>query len=108
MSSSAFEEIKQSLLDAIDHVNGKDVGAIIHEPKPVDVQAIRESLGMDMTEFSRSIGVRRETVRRWERGERQPRGPALVLLRVLEKEPGAGLRAMGFRGVADADSRYSK
>ena len=34
------------------------------------------------------------TLRHWERGERAPQGPALVLLNVVQKEPEAVLRAL--------------
>jgi hypothetical protein len=36
-----------------------------------------------------------ETLRHWERGDRKPRGAALVLLHVLKNDPKAVIRALG-------------
>lgn len=42
----AFDEIHAGLLEAIDHASGRANGVIIHKPRPVDVRAIREKIGM--------------------------------------------------------------
>jgi putative transcriptional regulator len=34
------------------------------------------------------------TLRHWERGDRRPQGPALVLLNLIEREPQAVMRAL--------------
>jgi len=49
---------------------------------------------MTQTEFATAFGISVSTVRHWERGDRSPAGPALVLLNVMEKEPNAALRAL--------------
>jgi hypothetical protein len=36
-----------------------------------------------------------ETLRHWERGDRKPRGAALVLLHVIARDPRAVIRALG-------------
>ena len=47
------------------------------------------------------IGVRVGTLRNWEQGRRTPEGPALALLRVAAKNPGAVAAALlGKRGAA--------
>ncbi len=49
---------------------------------------------MTQTEFADAFGISVSTLRHWERGDRNPAGPALVLLNVMEKEPKAVLRAL--------------
>ncbi|ADE16503.1 helix-turn-helix domain protein [Nitrosococcus halophilus Nc 4] len=92
--NEVFKSIKQGLQEAIEHVEGKPVKAIVHKPESVDVKAIREKVGMTQTEFAASFGISLGTLRHWERGDRKPHGPALVLLNVVAREPKAVLRAL--------------
>ena len=48
---------------------------------------IRANVRLTQTQFAESIGVPVETVRNWEQGKREPRGPARALLKVLERVP---------------------
>ena len=90
----AFESIKRGLEEAIAHAKGEPVDVIIHKPTTIDVKEVRRKVGMTQTQFARSFGISLGTLRHWERGDRIPRGPALVLLKVVEKEPKAVLRAI--------------
>jgi putative transcriptional regulator len=92
--SSAFESIKAGLTHAIAHAKGEDVQAHIHYPKAIDVKAIRAQLGMSQTEFASSFGISVGTLRHWERGDREPHGPARVLLHVVSKQPKVVLSAL--------------
>lgn len=92
--SEAFESIKDGLQEAIAHAQGKPIKAKIHEIGPMDVKAIRSNVGMSQSEFATSFGISIGTLRHWERGDRQPHGPARVLLTVLAKEPEAVLHAL--------------
>ena len=68
--SEGFKSIEQGLTEAIEYSQGKPGKVIVHEFTPIDVKAIREKVSM------------------------KPRGPALVLLNVVAKEPEAVLRAL--------------
>jgi putative transcriptional regulator len=68
--------------------------AVVHALSPSDVKNIRAKMGMSQTEFASAFGISVSTLRHWERGDRAPQGPALVLLNVLEKEPQAVLKAL--------------
>lgn len=92
--SEAFESIKQGLNEAIAHAEGKSVKAVIHDVSPMDVKAIRGKVGMTQREFAASFGISLGTLRHWEQGDRQPHGPARVLLNVVAKEPKAVLSAL--------------
>ncbi len=92
--SNAFNSIKQGLEEAIEFSKGKIGKAIVHEFSPIDVKNIRANVGMSQNEFASAFGISVSTLRHWERGDRTPHGPALVLLNVVAKEPKAVLKAL--------------
>ena len=92
--SNAFSSIKQGLEEALEFSSGKPCKAVIHKFSPVDVKAIRAKVGMSQNEFASAFGISVSTLRHWERGDRAPHGPALVLLNVVAKEPQAVLNAL--------------
>lgn len=92
--NEVFKSIKQGLTEAIEFSKGKTDKAVIHEFAPIDVKEIRNKVNMNQTEFASAFGISLDTLRHWERGDREPRGPALVLLSVVAREPKAVLRAL--------------
>lgn len=92
--SKAFKSIKKGLTEAIAHAKGQPVKVRIHFPKAMDVKAIRAKVGMSQTEFASSFGISVGTLRHWECGDREPHGPARVLLQVVSKQPKAVLSAL--------------
>ncbi|HUD94590.1 transcriptional regulator, partial [Sphingobium sp.] len=69
---SPYESIMQGLNEALDHAQGKETGAVVHqiEVPTVDVAAIRASTGLSQGAFARSIGVAKGTLLNWEHGRR--------------------------------------
>jgi putative transcriptional regulator len=63
-------------------------------PEKVDVQAIREKLGMSQAEFADAYGFSIATVRNWEQHRREPDSAAKVLLAVIERAPDAVRQAL--------------
>lgn len=47
-------------------------------PPPKIRRAIREAVGATQADIADELGIHRETVSRWESGERTPRGEKLV------------------------------
>lgn len=76
-------------------IDSRASGSFANEPKSVDVAAIRRRIGMTQEQFAARFGFPVATLRHWERGNRKPRGPALVLLNVIARNPKAVLRALG-------------
>lgn len=52
-----------------------------------EIQHIRESMRLSQNVFADVLNVSVSSVRKWEKGERQPSGSTKVLLEVLEKKP---------------------
>ncbi len=92
--SNAFESIKAGLTEAVAHAKGQDVKVRVHYPQAIDVKAIRAHVGMSQAEFASSFGISVGTLRHWERGDREPHGPARVLLRVVSIHPEVVLSAL--------------
>ena len=90
----AFTEISAGLTDAIEHAKGKSTKVVEHKPKAIDVKAIRENTGMTQQKFCAAFGISLGTLRHWEQGLRAPRGPARVLLKVVQHNPNAIIEAM--------------
>lgn len=90
----AFESIRQGLNEAIGHARGEQAGVKVWHPSAVDVAAVRGRLGFTQAQFAARFGVSVATLRHWERGDRKPHGPALVLLNLIDRDPVGVMRAL--------------
>ncbi len=75
--------------------DGEDPDAPLPPFRPVpNVRAIRARLHMTQEAFARAIGVPLATVRNWEQSRTSMDPAVRSLLRVVEREPEAALRAL--------------
>lgn len=58
---------------------------------PEKIRAIREALGMTLTEFAYLLAVAANTVARWEKGDRHPSYAMMVKLTKLAEKKGIDL-----------------
>jgi putative transcriptional regulator len=93
--SKAYTEISAGLDDAISHARGKKTKAKVHRPERINVKAIRKKTGMSQQQFCAAFGISLGALRHWEQGLRTPRGAARVLLKVVDKNPKAVIKAIG-------------
>lgn len=91
---SAFKEISAGLEDATEHAKGSSTRVFIHEPEQIDVKSIRKKTGLSQQSFCATFGISLGTLRHWEQGLRAPRGPARVLLKVVDRDPDAVMQAI--------------
>ena len=68
-------------------------GAVV--PSAAYARGLRTRLHLTQAEFAARIGVPIETVRTWEQGKREPRGPARALLKVIENAPEVAFAVLG-------------
>jgi putative transcriptional regulator len=92
--SKAYTEISEGLDDAIAHAKGRKERAKEHRMEAIDVRSIREKTGMSQQRFCAAFGISIGTLRHWEQGLRSPRGAARVLLKVVEHNPKAVIKAI--------------
>ena len=85
-------DIGQEILDGIREIKAHQLGELTLRTREVsepDARAIRQRMGLTQDAFAALLGVSARTLEGWEQGRRQPRGPALALLRVAAKHPEA-------------------
>jgi putative transcriptional regulator len=83
------------LQEAVAYARGEiELPARVVAVPTVEVAAVRKKLGLSQSRFAAAFGVSPRTVKNWEQGRRQPEGPAMVLLRVIDEEPEAVQRAL--------------
>jgi putative transcriptional regulator len=74
---------RRALAKALDLIERTRSAMRGRKPNAVDVAGLRRRLQMSQAQFARRFGFSVATLRHWERGDRKPRGPALVLLNVI-------------------------
>lgn len=78
---------------------------------PLNVANVRRKTGLSQDKFAQAIRISPHTLRGWEQGRRQPRGPARALLWALERDPQAVMMALRpdlAREAATAASRAGR
>ncbi|HBH39522.1 MAG TPA: transcriptional regulator [Curvibacter sp.] len=94
---AAVHETSEDLhrLGFIDKRKQQKIEALCMEPIPAydsaRVRALREQLKLSQTVLASVLNTSASTVRKWEQGEKQPSGPSLKLLDLLERK---GLEAV--------------
>ena len=80
--------------------------AIVVYPPPTaeQVRALRARLALSQAEFAHRFGFTVDTVQQYEQGRRTPSGPASTLLRVIEADPDAVIRALAPRRARQTES----
>lgn len=94
--SKLGDELIQSMAGALAHAKGKRTGVRVHRisVKPDEIQNARKRLGLSQDQFADAFGVSASTLRKWEQGQRSPTGAAKTLLKIIEREPKAVVRAL--------------
>lgn len=96
----AFDKIMAGLDDAIAYSEGDTGRGVAHVPERVDVRGIRKVLHMKQEDFATSFGIGLGRLRDWEQGRSMPDGALRAYLTVIEKDPAAVKKALGFANRA--------
>ncbi len=96
--SPLARDIIASLEEYAAHNRGEKTGIEVRSvyrkvPEKVDVKSIRRKLGMTQEQFT-AFGFSLSAIRHWEAHRRVPEGPARVLLKVIEHNPGIVLETL--------------
>lgn len=93
MKDKTFDELLTSVGQALEHAKGKRelrTTVLPTPPRPMDaggVKRVRRKLNASQAVFAHCLNVSTKLVQAWEAGRRVPEGPALVLLRLAERDP---------------------
>jgi putative transcriptional regulator len=97
MKKKRFDRLVASLEDVSAHVaTGRFAGRLTEVKVGADeIRAVREQSGLTQAQFAATFGIGLGTLQKWERGERRPSGAAKSLLRVMQTDLPAVVRALG-------------
>ena len=90
------DDLIRSMQEALAYTRGEKVAVrVTRVEKPrVQVKRIRQKVGLTQDTFATVLGVSVSGLRKWEQGQREPHGAALTLLRIMDREPEAVIRAI--------------
>jgi putative transcriptional regulator len=95
MKREVFADVLRSVEQALEHAHGKrELRTTVLPPTPspvtgAQVRRIRKRLNASQAVFARYLNVSTKLVQAWEAERRSPEGPALVLLRLGDRDPEA-------------------
>ena len=87
MDKQLFDDISLSLQQALAITKGEMQPSRTFTYERPDVKAIRAKTGLSQTQFASKLNISPRTLQNWEQGTRNPTGPAITLMRILEKNP---------------------
>lgn len=95
----AFEEMAKHLRGEIQlQAYATPDGAVT----PARIKAIRSKVASSTREFERLSGIPARTMEAYEQGRRNPDGAMRALLRIIEREPKAALKALAAQRIRTA------
>jgi putative transcriptional regulator len=92
----AGRKILDGLNEALAHSRGESEAReyTVRIPDMIDVKAVRSKLGLTQMEFAMQFGFKLQTVRNWEQAKRVPEASARALLKIIDHEPQAVMKAL--------------
>ena len=97
MDNKLFDELLESVQQAGKIQRGEQSPTRSFEFDDIDVQSVREGIGLSQSKFAMTIGVSVRTLQNWEQGHRRPQGPALALLTIFKNDPQNAMKALHFQ-----------
>jgi putative transcriptional regulator len=94
MDEKLFSELVESVTEMGEIIRGERAPSREFTLGGPDVKKIRRATGLSQAKFAMIVRVPLGTLQNWEQGRRAPTGPAQVLLRAIENNPKAVLKAI--------------
>jgi len=82
----ATRDIGAELLQSLRDAKAGTFGRVLHVPTTLTIKA-RLCLGLSRAQLATELGVSQRTLLAWERGRREPRGAAKILLTLATTHP---------------------
>jgi putative transcriptional regulator len=89
MRATTEADIRRQMIE-----DGEDPDAEPHFAPPVLAQSVRKKLGLSQPAFARLLGIPVATLRNWEQNRFAMEPAAQTLLKLIDREPEAALRAL--------------
>lgn len=87
MDKQLFNDIVASMNEAIAITKGEQAPSRVFTYERPDIKEIRAKTGLSQIQFAQKLNISPKTLQNWEQGTRTPTGPAITLMRILDKNP---------------------
>ncbi|NWA60184.1 helix-turn-helix domain-containing protein [Pantoea sp. B9002] len=89
MDKQLFNDLLESMQEMVAIEKGQEIPETsrVHRHVLPDVKLIRKNAGLKQAEFADAMGVSVDLIRSWEQQRRNPTGPALKMLFLIEQQP---------------------
>lgn len=94
MNKKLFADLVESMTQMNEIVRGERAPSREFRVEPLEIKALRSTLGLSQPKFAALLHVDVGTLRNWEQGRREPTGPARALLTAIRNDPVHVLRAL--------------
>lgn len=91
---SAFDKLMESIVQHDEIRTGARAPSRETLVTGTAVKAIRAKTKLSQAKFAKLILIEVGTLKNWEQGRREPTGPAKALLKAIDKNPEAVVRAL--------------
>ncbi|WP_336699140.1 NadS family protein [Pantoea dispersa] len=89
MEKQLFNDLLESVQEMVAIEQGHESPDMdrVHRHELPDVKLIRKNAGLKQVEFAHAMGVSVDLIRSWEQHRRNPTGPALKMLYLIQQQP---------------------
>ena len=94
MNKKLFAELVESMTQMNEIVRGERAPSREFHVDAIAIKALRSKIGLSQSQFAALLQVNVGTLRNWERGLREPSGPAKALLMAISRDPTHVLKAL--------------
>lgn len=94
MDKELFDQLHQSMKEAVAIAKGDLQASRVVTVEAPDVKMVREKTGLSQAMFASMIGVKVKTLQNWEQHRRTPTGAAAALLTIFDREPETAMKAL--------------
>ena len=84
---SIFNELKDSLTEAVEIKQGRKEASRVTRYEVADVKTLRESLAITQAQLAQVLGTSVDTIKSWESKRRNPTGLAAKVLATIQDNP---------------------
>ena len=84
---SIFNELKDSLTEAVQIKQGQKTASRVTRYEVADVKALRESLEITQAQLAQALGTSVDIIKSWESKRRNPTGLAAKVLATIQDNP---------------------
>ncbi|MEH8015656.1 helix-turn-helix domain-containing protein [Rheinheimera muenzenbergensis] len=84
---SIFNELKDSLTEAVEIKQGRKEASRVTRFEVADVKTLRESLAITQAQLAQALGTSVDTIKSWESKRRNPTGLAAKVLATIQDNP---------------------